>query len=61
MDKHWAVLVLKDIQDALDQDRYDAATYHINDAINAILASDAQPLSGAGFAAPSERKWCENP
>ena len=39
-DKHWAVFALRDIQNALDQDRYDVASCHIGDAIAAILARD---------------------
>lgn len=41
-EKHWAVFALRDIKDALDNDRYDVATCHINDAIAAILARDDQ-------------------
>ncbi len=41
-DKHWAVFALKDIKNALDADRYDVASYHIDDAIAAIMARDEQ-------------------
>ena len=41
-DKHWAVFALRDIQNALDGDRYDVAVCHINDAVAAILARDEQ-------------------
>ncbi|MEM9576813.1 MAG: hypothetical protein AAF999_07340 [Pseudomonadota bacterium] len=41
-DKHWAVFALKDIKNALDADRYDVASFHIDDAIAAIVARDDQ-------------------
>lgn len=41
-DKHWAIFALRDIRNALDENRYDVATCHINDAIAAILARDEQ-------------------
>lgn len=41
-DNHWAVFALKDIKNALDGERYDVATCHIDDAIAAILARDDQ-------------------
>lgn len=41
-DKHWAIFALRDIQNAIDTDRYDVATFHIEDAIAAIEARDAQ-------------------
>jgi hypothetical protein len=39
-DKHWAIFALRDIQNALDREKYDVAAYHIDDAINAIVAMD---------------------
>ncbi len=42
---HWAVFALRDIQNALDKENYDAAACHINEAIEAIIASDT-PSSG---------------
>ncbi|MBW4708811.1 hypothetical protein KX928_13560 [Roseobacter sp. YSTF-M11] len=41
-DVHWAVFALRDLNQAIDQKRYDVASYHINDAIYAIIARDAQ-------------------
>ncbi|MEM9636714.1 MAG: hypothetical protein AAGA94_03650 [Pseudomonadota bacterium] len=41
-DIHWAILALRDINCALDRKRYDVATHHIDDAIFAIMARDAQ-------------------
>ncbi len=41
-DKHWAIFALRDIKNALDNDRYDVASCHIKDAIAAILARDEQ-------------------
>ncbi|MGC3937136.1 hypothetical protein ACOTTU_04965 [Roseobacter sp. EG26] len=41
-DVHWAVFALRDLNQALDQRRYDVASHHINDAIYAIIARDAQ-------------------
>ena len=41
-DQHWAIYALKDIRNALDDDRYDVAVCHIADAIDAILARDQQ-------------------
>lgn len=41
-DTHWAILALRDINSALDRKRYDVAAHHIDDAIFAILARDAQ-------------------
>lgn len=46
-DIHWAILALRDINDALDQCRYDVASHHIDDAIFAIMARDAQDGVGA--------------
>ena len=37
-DLHWAVFALRDIKNALDCEKYEIAAYHIDDAINAILA-----------------------
>ena len=37
-DLHWAVFALRDIQNALEDEKYEIAAYHIDDAINAILA-----------------------
>jgi hypothetical protein len=37
-DLHWAVFALRDIQNALEEEKYEIAAYHIDDAINAILA-----------------------
>ena len=45
-DQHWAVFALRDIKNALDKDRYDVATCHIEDAIAAILARDDQDFDG---------------
>jgi hypothetical protein len=39
-DKHWAIFALRDIQNALDREKYDVAAYHIDDAINAIISMD---------------------
>lgn len=39
---HWAIYALKDIQKSLDMVRYDVAGHHIDDAIHAIIARDAQ-------------------
>ena len=39
---HWAILALRDINCALDRQRYDVASHHIDDAIFAIMARDAQ-------------------
>ncbi|GFE50165.1 hypothetical protein So717_19180 [Roseobacter cerasinus] len=39
---HWAILALRDINCALDRNRYDVASHHIDDAIFAIMARDAQ-------------------
>lgn len=36
---HWATLALKDIKDALDDDCYDTAAAHIEEAIASIRAS----------------------
>ena len=52
-DKHWAVFALRDIKDALDAQRYDVACCHINDAIEALLARDAQDDT---LCAPSVRR-----
>ena len=41
-DLHWAVFALQDIQSAIDPERYDVASSHINDAIAAIIAVDEQ-------------------
>ncbi len=41
-DTHWAILALRDINCALDRTRYDVASHHIDDAIFAIVARDAQ-------------------
>ncbi|WP_299827394.1 hypothetical protein [uncultured Roseobacter sp.] len=41
-DIHWAILALRDINCALDRKRYDVASHHIDDAIFAIMARDAQ-------------------
>ena len=41
-DIHWAILALRDINCALDRTRYDVASHHIDDAIFAIMARDAQ-------------------
>ncbi|MFK7764131.1 MAG: hypothetical protein AB8B62_12785 [Roseobacter sp.] len=41
-DKHWAIFALRDIKNALDNDRYDVASCHIKDAIDAILSRDDQ-------------------
>lgn len=49
-DTHWAVFALRDIQNALDENRYDVASCHINDAIEAILARDAQDHESSGVA-----------
>ncbi len=43
---HWAVFALRDIQTALDCDKYDVASCHIDDAIAAILAQDEQDATG---------------
>lgn len=40
--EHWAIFALKDIQNAIDGDRYDVAMFHIEDAIAAIMARDEQ-------------------
>ena len=45
-DLHWAVHALRDIQSAIDSDRYDVAAFHIEDAIAAILARDDQDGQG---------------
>jgi hypothetical protein len=55
-DKHWAVFALRDIQNALDQDRYDVASCHIGDAIAAILARDEQDLDVPDRAAARDAK-----
>ncbi|MFK7881956.1 hypothetical protein [Roseobacter sp.] len=39
---HWAIFALRDIQTSLDTVRYDVAGHHIEDAIHAIIARDAQ-------------------
>ena len=39
-EKNWAIFALRDIKSALDDDRYDVALCHINDAIAAIRARD---------------------
>lgn len=39
-DKHWAIFALRDIQNALDCEKYDIAAHHIDDAIHAIIAID---------------------
>ncbi|MEM1352766.1 MAG: hypothetical protein AAGF27_10500 [Pseudomonadota bacterium] len=45
-DKHWAIFALNDIKNALDREKYESATYHISDAIEAILETDAgDPVS----------------
>lgn len=44
---HWAVFALRDIYKTLDTKRYDVAGHHINDAIHAIIAQDAQGESSA--------------
>ena len=44
---HWAVFALKDLQIALDTNRYDVASHHIEDAIAAILARDDQDNENA--------------
>lgn len=41
---HWAILALRDINCALDRNRYDVASHHIDDAIFAIMARDAQDV-----------------
>ncbi|WP_187431880.1 hypothetical protein ROLI_021830 [Roseobacter fucihabitans] len=41
-DSYWAICALRDIQKSLDTQKYDVATHHIDDAINAITARDAQ-------------------
>ncbi|WP_299961881.1 hypothetical protein [uncultured Roseobacter sp.] len=41
-DKHWAISALRDIYKALDKERYDVAAHHIDDAVFAIVARDAQ-------------------
>ena len=60
-DKHWAIFALRDIQNALDREKYDIAAYHIDDAIHAIIAMDEQSASDgqnedAGDEAPSARR-----
>ena len=40
--QHWAIGALRDIKAAIDQKRYDVAAFHINDAIEAIVARDLQ-------------------
>lgn len=47
-DTHWAILALRDIHCALDRKRYDVASHHINDAIFAIIARDAQDIARRG-------------
>ncbi|WP_299404561.1 hypothetical protein [uncultured Roseobacter sp.] len=44
-DNHWAVFALRDIKKSLDRNRYDVACHHIDDAIHAIFARDAQSES----------------
>ncbi|WP_253186801.1 hypothetical protein [Roseobacter denitrificans] len=44
--QHWAIFALRDIQTALDCDKYDVASCHIDDAIAAILAQDEQDATG---------------
>ena len=44
--KHWAIFALRDIQTALDCDKYDVASCHIDDAIAAILSQDEQDAAG---------------
>lgn len=39
-EKHWAIFALRDIQNALDGEKYEIASYHIKDAIEAILDTD---------------------
>lgn len=44
-DTHWAILALRDINCALDRNRYDVASHHIDDAIFAIMARDNQDIA----------------
>ena len=46
-ENHWAVFALRDIQSAIDPERYEVAAYHIEDAIEAILARDQQDANDA--------------
>jgi len=41
-DKHWAIFALRDIQTALDREKYSIAAHHIDDAIHAIIAIDEE-------------------
>ncbi|MEP3512446.1 MAG: hypothetical protein ABJN38_11865 [Lentilitoribacter sp.] len=42
--KHWAIFALNDIREALDEQEYEIASGHIEDAINAILVRDGQEI-----------------
>ena len=46
-EKHWAISVLTDIQNALDRDKHDVASHLISDAIDAILDSEDPGRSDA--------------
>jgi hypothetical protein len=56
-DLHWAVFALRDIQNALDDEKYEIAAHHIDDAINAILAvsEDCGNCSAANQTADKRR------
>lgn len=52
-DKHWAIFALRDIQSALDRDKYDIAAHHIDDAIHAIIAIDDEETENADSSTPA--------
>ncbi len=54
-DTHWAILALRDINSALDRNRYDVASHHIDDAIFAIMARDAQDAANVDIGPGSGR------
>jgi len=39
---NWVTAALRDIRKVMDDNRYDVAAHHIDDAISAIVARDSQ-------------------
>ena len=46
-EKQWAIFALRDIQNALDKNKYEIAVHHLDDAINAIIAIDEEAVESA--------------
>lgn len=57
-DLHWAIFALRDIKSALDCEKYEIAVFHIDDAINAIQAldADADAADGSALGTPADSK-----